>query len=189
MDHTNETIIIIPIASAVKRCPCCASHGVVTHVEGQSRFGVQCNGCPLTFPEVYSTPESAITAWSLRSGTTSSAGGRVKQGRCSWRKRRSCRKNLRLARKRKKLKWMRDRVDTIMTWLKPHREMEMAEMEAALAKSWAELTVLEPLIRRYPDLSEILDLLKSHQNRSDSDQSPACDSVLPTKQQMNSTDI
>jgi len=170
MDHIDETVIIIPIASVVKRCPCCAAHGVITQAQGQSKFGVQCNGCPLTFLEVYNTPESAIAAWSLRRGTVSSAGGRGTRGKCSWRKRRACRKNLRLARKRKKLKWMRDRVDAIITWLKPHRELEMAEMAEALAKSWAELTVLEPLIRQYPDLSELLDWLKSRRIQSDSHQ-------------------
>ncbi len=166
MDHIDEIIVIIPIASVVKRCPCCAARGVLTQAQGQSKFGARCNGCPLTFPEVYNTRESAITAWSLRRGSVSAAGGRATKGKSSWRKRRSCRKNLRLARKRKKLKWMRDRVDTIITWLKPHREVEMAEMRAALAKSWAELAVLEPLIRQYPDLSELLDWLKSRHSQT-----------------------
>jgi hypothetical protein len=178
MEHAHKTDSVLPIASVLKKCPFCASRGLMIQVADQEKFGIRCTGCPVWIREVCDTPDAALTAWFKRKGTASAAAGRAGKGKCSWRKRRACRRNFRVARKRKKLKWMRNRVDAIITWLKPHREAEMAEMRAALANSWAELTILEPLIRQYPDLSEILDWLKSRQDRSDSHKCPPCNSVL-----------
>jgi|GEM_PF-4611844 len=152
MNHTDETIVSTPIASLLKRCPCCAAHGVLTQAPGQSKFGVQCNGCPLTFPEVYSTPESAITAWSLRRGTVSAAGGRGTRNRCSWRKRRTCRKNLRSARERRKVKLLQTRLLVQIPWLHALRAYDQAESSEEKARAWASLKAMESKVMSIPSL-------------------------------------
>jgi hypothetical protein len=161
MNSIAETNQIVPIAITIKTCPFCANRGLVTQVADQARFGVRCCGCQAAFPETYDAPDSAIAAWCQRQGTASSAGGRGTRGKCSWRKRRSCRKNLRLARKRKKLEWIRDRVDTIIPWLKAYRAVERAEREAARAENWAWLKEREPQIMANPMLRKLYESLPS----------------------------
>jgi len=161
MEHTDETVAI-PIASVVKCCPCCASRGVLTQTQGKSKFGVQCNGCPLTFPEVYSTPESAITAWSLRRGTISAAGGRGTRNRCSSRKRRSCKRNLRLARQKKRLKQVRANLLITIPWFRTLRAYERAESSEEKARARASLKAMEPQIMSIPSLRPFYKLIRQY---------------------------
>lgn len=162
MDHDNQTDRVTRLASVLKCCPCCAARGVVTQVAGQPKFGVQCNGCPLTFPEVYSTPESAIIAWSLRRGTVSSAGGRGTRDKCSWRKRRSCRKNLRLARKRKKKKQITAKLLIMLPWVQALRKFERAESEEERVRAWASLKAMKSSVLSVPSLRKVWKLFQNY---------------------------
>ena len=83
----------------------------------------------------------------------SAAGGKATRGVSTWRKRRSSRRNLRIARRKKKLKWIRTKCEALYWKLKPFREAELAEAEAALAQSHAELKQLEPKILADPLLA------------------------------------
>lgn len=189
MNATNEVIRSVSIATIIKPCPFCSGRGYVTKAPGRSKFGARCDGCQASFPEMFETPETAITAWCQRRGTVSSAGGRGTRGKCSWKKRRSCRRNLRIARKQKKLKWIRCRVDVLASQLKVYRAIERAELEAEAARGRAELMILEPLIRQFPDLSKMLDWLKDRwqwaeggdPHHNDSPQPGLQNSVLPAK--------
>lgn len=162
MDHTNENTVSTAIASLVKRCPCCASRGVLTEAPSQSKFGAECNGCPLTFPEVYITPESAITAWSLRRGTVSAAGGRKTRGKCSWRKRRSCRRNLRSARERRKVKQLKTRLLVQIPWLHALRAYDQAESSEEKARTWAALMAMAPQIGNIPSLRSLFKKMRGY---------------------------
>jgi len=159
MNVTNNIVI----ASITKPCPFCAGRGILTQAADRPVFGIQCTGCPSSFGHVFDTPDLAVAAWCLRRGTVSAAGGRASKGKLSWRKGRSCRRNLRRAREQKKLKWIGSRIDAMYRWLKEYRAKEIAESEAAFTASMAELGVLEPRIRRYPDLSAMFDDLRLRQ--------------------------
>ena len=176
MEIKNEFNHTVPIATLLKRCPFCSSRAGVIRTAGQPVFGVRCGGCPVCLPEAFQSCEEAITAWCRRQGTISAAGGRATKGILSWRKGRACRRNLRRARERKRLKWIRTRVDAIASWLKECRAIEIADSEAAFATSMAELAILEPRIRQYPDLSEMLDDLKRRQAQAE-DRCPGCESI------------
>jgi hypothetical protein len=76
-------------------------------------------------------------------------------------KRRSCRRNLRIARRNKKMKSIRAEGEVLYQRLKELRAIERAEMDAARAEDRAWLMQMEPLIRQYPDLSKKFDWLKS----------------------------
>lgn len=160
MDHTDEAVI--PIASVIKRCPCCAGQGTLTQTPGSAMYGVHCTGCPLTFPEAYSTPESAIAAWSLRRGTVSSTGGRGTRGKCSWRKRRSCRKNFRLARQQKKSNQLRNNLLIAIPWVWALREFEEAVTEEERTRAWASLKAMESKVIRVPNFRPLCKLLQKH---------------------------
>jgi hypothetical protein len=145
----NDTV---RIATILKPCPYCGSHGIITQAAGQTKFGLGCTGCPLLFPDIYDTPETAVTAWGLRQGTASAAGGRATRGVSTWRKRRSCRRNLRIARREKKLKWIRAQIEAAATRLKELRKIEIQEFEAEAVADFAWLQNAEPLIAGDPVL-------------------------------------
>jgi len=162
MDHTTKIAAIIPVATVIKGCPCCATRGNVTQVAGQPMFGVRCNGCPLTFPEVYSTPESAIIAWTLRRGTVASAGGRGTRNKCSWRKRRSCRRNFRLARERKRKKQITSKLLIMLPWVQALRKFERAESEEERVRAWASLKAMKSSVLSVPSLREFWKLFRNY---------------------------
>jgi hypothetical protein len=159
MNHTDQAVIIIPIASVIKRCPCCAGRGILTQVLGRADYGIHCTGCPLTFPEVYSTPESAVIAWSLRRGTVSAAGGRGTRNTCSWRKRRACRRNLKSARERKKVKLLKTRLLVLIPWVQALRSFEWAETDEQKTRAWSALKAMEAKVASVPSLRPFCKML------------------------------
>src|SRR4051794_19166706 len=105
-----------PIATVLKPCPFCGGRACLIQESFQLAFGVQCSTCGAHVPEIYQTEEEAIAAWCQRRGTCAAAGGRATKGKSSWRKRRACRKNLRAARRKKKLKQLRTQCDVVVSW-------------------------------------------------------------------------
>src|ERR1035438_8409471 len=140
---TDETFSLKPI---LKQCPFCSGQAKVTTTLKPLRYGVDCSDCPAEIPALLLTQGVAIRLWNRRSGMASAFGGRATKGKSSWRKRRACRRNLRIARRKKKLKQIRTHVDVVVSWLKEFRAGELAEMQAAVAQGWEELKVLEPVI-------------------------------------------
>ena len=93
-----------------------------------------------------------IRRWNSRKGTSAAYGGRATKGISTGKKRRACRRNLKFARDRKKLKRLMTHADRIALWLKAVRAVEIAKGEAAIAQDRAELKLREPQIRQYPRL-------------------------------------
>lgn len=161
MNLINESESPIQVATLLKWCPFCAGRACVTQAAGLPRFGVRCNGCMACLPEEFATCVAAIAAWCRRQGTVSAAGGRATKGKLSWRKGRACRRNLRRARERKKLKWIAKRCEAIQEVLKPFRAAELAEIEAAVAEDKVWLKENEAMILADPILRQIYDLMPS----------------------------
>jgi restriction alleviation protein Lar len=169
------------VVNLIVCCPFCASPAhVVWEGLKPPLYGIRCRNCGASVPTIRATAKEAISVWNRRAGLAS-VGGKATAGIRSRRKLAAARRNLKKAREVRQLNRIRLSLETAYAHIRPYREQEFAESQAALAKSWAELAVLEPRIRRYPDLSELLDWLKSRWNRSDSHQCPPCDSVLYTK--------
>jgi hypothetical protein len=162
MSDTHCTADVLQIGSLVKTCPCCAGRGVLTQAADETRFGVRCTGCPLSFPELYATPESAITAWSLRRGTVAAAGGRGTRDKCSWRKRRSCRRNLRRARGRKRKKDIIAKLLIMLPWTQALRKFEQAESEDERLEAWASLKAMKSSVLSVPSLRESWKTLQNY---------------------------
>jgi hypothetical protein len=154
------------LATTLKLCPFCGSRGHVVRSANQSKFGVRCVQCAGGIPDTHLTLDLAISAWCQRRGTCAAAGGRATKGKSSWRKRRSSRRNLRFARKRKKLKLLKTRFEILAVQLKEFRAMEKTQLEAEIANDRAWLQKIAPLIAGDHVLAPILALLKSHQERS-----------------------
>jgi hypothetical protein len=162
MNKTNDVADAVEVGTLIKPCPCCAGRGVLMLDPGTAQYGIRCTGCPLTFPEVYNGPESAIVAWGLRKGTVSSAGGKGTRGKCSWRKRRACRKNLRTARGRRKVKQLKVRLLVQIPWLHALRAYEQAESNEEKAAAWASLKAMESKVMSIPYLRPFWKLLHKY---------------------------
>jgi hypothetical protein len=78
----------------------------------------------------------------------------------SRRKTAAARRNLRKARQQKRLKRLRANIQALMPWFKTALE-DLALVERKVAQSRAELLALAPAIRQDPELTEVLDWLKS----------------------------
>lgn len=154
MDDENEIGRTTLIASALKPCPLCASRGLLTHAIGKQKFGIRCIGCPASLREVFDTPEAALTAWCKRKGTASAAGGRGTRGKCSWKKRRTCRRNLRKGRNRKKKKQITAKLLIMLPWVQALRRFEGAESQSERVEAWAALKALKSSVLSVPDLRQ-----------------------------------
>lgn len=152
MTDTKDSNATIQIASIIKPCPFCSGHACITTAAEPGMFSVRCGGCSVALMETYENPESAVAAWRQRRGTASAAGGRSTRGKCSWRKRRSCKRNLRLARRRKKLKQITANLLITLPWVQALRKFERAETEAEKARAWASLKEMEPAVMSTPSL-------------------------------------
>lgn len=141
--------------------PCAHCTGVARLVEAlqPTRYGVQCSVCNIGFSPLHKTPDLAAAVWNRRKNGVSVAGGKATKGKLSWRKRRSCRRNLSIARRNKKLKWIRANVECAAMQLKKYREVERARTEAALAEDLAWLKQRESLIHADPGLQSLYELL------------------------------
>lgn len=122
-------------------------------------YGVKCRDCGASIPAVHTEYRYAVGAWNRRSGLAK-LGGESTCGLKSARKLAAARRNLKKAREVRQLNRMRQEIEAAYAVIKPYRQQESARMEAAIAKSRAEIAALEPVIRFYPDLSEMLDELK-----------------------------
>jgi len=167
MNATNQHDRHVMIATTIKPCPFCSSRGVITQADDPPKFGVRCIGCPACLPETLQSSSEAMAAWCCRRGTAAAAGGRGTRGVSTWKKRRSSRRNMRIARRKKKLKWMKAHVKVTLKWLKMFTSTELADMEALVAKDRAELALLEPIIRKYPQASELYDWILARRARAE----------------------
>ena len=145
----------------LKCCPFCAGKAEVVTANEPTRHGVRCASCHAGFQPVFKDREEAFFVWNWRGGTSSAAGGRATKGISTAKKRRTCRRNLKLARKAKKLKKVWADVDAAYAQLKPLRAAQIAEAEAAAAKSRAWLKAREAEILADPLLRRVYDLLPS----------------------------
>ena len=77
-------------------------------------------------------------------------GGKATKGLRSRRKLVAARRNLKKARQARQLNRLRQEFEAAYVVLKPYREKQLAEMEAAIARDRAELKLLEPKIMQHP---------------------------------------
>lgn len=186
IDQADQVAACTP---SPKQCPFCNGLAVFTTCYEPVRYGVRCTACQVIFLPVLESEAEAVALWNRRCGTVSAAGGRASAGKCSRRKLRAARRNLKKARQVLQLNRLRRSEEAAYAQLRPYLDQELALAEEQAAKSRAELLALEPAIRRDPQLSEMLDWLKSRwaqaeggaQHLTDSRQCPPADSVLGTK--------
>lgn len=158
----NNIADVLQIGTMIKACAYCGGRAVLTQISHKAQYGVRCTTCPLTFPEVYNLPVHAIAAWGLRRGTVSSAGGRAGKGKCSWRKRRSCRKNFRLARQHKKSNQLRNNLLIAVPWVWALRKFEEAVTSEERTRAWALLKAMESKVMGVPSFRPFCKLLQKH---------------------------
>jgi hypothetical protein len=125
-------------AIPIRSCPFCANSAELVGATGH--FGVCCLACGVGFLAIYPTREVAVDLWNRRIAGT--AGGRATAGRCSRRKLRAAKRNLRRARQQKKLRAIRAHIEALLPKLQAARDAEMAELKAAAARSRAKLESL-----------------------------------------------
>jgi hypothetical protein len=89
-------------------------------------------------------------------------GGKATRGKVSRRKLAAIRRNLKKARGTRQLNRLRQMTETAYRTLQSYREREWAMIEAA-AVNQAELMRLEPMVRKDPALSKLLDWMRSRQ--------------------------
>jgi hypothetical protein len=145
-------------APSPKACPFCASRAEIVRASGQG-FGVRCVGCGVSFPAIYNLDE-VMVLWGQRRGTVSYRGGLASKGVSTRKKQRACRRNLKLARRQKKLKQLSANTATLAAQLRLAREAEAAEIESAAAWSRARLKDHEDQILGDPALRQLYALLK-----------------------------
>lgn len=109
------------------------------------RHGVQCRNCGASIPATHPKCQDAISAWNRRSGLAM-LGGRATRGIRSRRKLEAARDNLQKARQARKLNRLRHGVEVAYAAIKPYRQQQLAESEAAVAESRDELAILGPKI-------------------------------------------
>jgi hypothetical protein len=119
-------------------------------------YGVHCRSCGASIPARHLDSQDAILAWNRRSGLAS-LGGKATKGLRSPRKLAAARRNLKIARK---WKMIRQKVETARAVIKPYRQKELAEMEAAVAKDQAWLREREPAILADPQFRQIYEVLQ-----------------------------
>ncbi len=177
------------VSNSINSIRCCPFCGTSAHVFwvglNPLTYGVRCRSCGASIPAIHTEYQDAVRAWNRRSGLAM-LGGRATRGIRSRRKLAAARRNLKKARQTRQLNRLRQAEEVIYARLRPYRQQETAIIEAAVAGSRAELAILEPRIRQYPDLSELLDWLKRRweraeggdQHRNDSPQPEPGNSVL-----------
>jgi hypothetical protein len=145
----------------IRCCPFCAGSAYEIWFDLKPvRYGVQCRSCHATIPATHLTSKEAITTWNRRSGLAK-IGGEATAGIRSEKKLRACRANLEKAREVRLLNRLRLKCEIARAILRPYREKELVEAEAALAKTQAEIVGLEPRIRKYEDASRLLDWIRA----------------------------
>jgi hypothetical protein len=155
----------VPVATLVRNCPFCNSRGLLTLAVNPKGYGISCCGCLMRFPERFRTWDDAITAWMSRRGTVSSLGGKATAGRCSRRKLRASKRNLRRARERQQLMRIRAKVEKLASLVRIAREVEMADLQKKVAEDREWVRSMEPVFRQHPVLNQMLQLLKGYEER------------------------
>jgi hypothetical protein len=141
---------------SIRCCPFCSGGGHLTFCGlTPTRYGIQCRNCGASVPARHASHQDAIRAWNRRSGLAM-LGGRATKGLRSRRKLAAARRNLKTARQ---WKLIRQRVETAYTAIKPYREKQLAETEAAIAADRAWLKEREPLILANPVLRTMYESL------------------------------
>jgi hypothetical protein len=148
---SNTKSFVNDLARSIRCCPFCSAAAHVSF-EGISpmRFGVRCRSCGASVPVRHASQDDAVRAWNQRRGLAT-VGGKATRGIRSRRKLAAARRNLKTARK---WKLIRQRVEAAYTALKPYRQKQLAEMEAAVAADRAWLKEKEPLILADPLLAK-----------------------------------
>ena len=156
----NTNNIVNNFLNSIRCCPFCAATGHLTF-RGLSPvlYGVQCRSCGANIPANRAKSQDAIQAWNRRRGLAS-AGGKATKGIMTRKKHRSCRRNLRIARREKKMKSIRAEGEVLYWKLKELRAVERAEMQAERAENLAWLKQREPQIMADPALRQLYESLK-----------------------------
>ena len=141
----------------VRSCPFCGDDPVLIHAN--DRYGIQCR-CGVSFPPVYVSEVLTLIHWNRRSGGVAAAGGRSTKGISSARKRRASRRNLALARKAKRLYRLKEQIEASIALLRPIREKQITQAEAAAAENRARLSDRVAQIMADPPLRQAYALLR-----------------------------
>ena len=158
---TNKSEIVLP--NSLGCCPFCAGSSHINWVGlNPLLYGVTCRNCGASIRAIHPKKEDAIRAWNRRSGLAS-IGGRATRGNRSRRKLAAARRNLKTAREVRKLNRMRATVEAAYASIKPYRDQELTEMEAASAENRAWLKEREHLILADPRMRSMYELLEGHQ--------------------------
>lgn len=144
------------IATATKKCPFCGNVGLVYHNDSARGIAIRCKGCTATFARSFPTLQEALRLWSLRLGTASAAGGRATRGTCSRKKRKTCRRNLKLARDRKKILKQRLHLLVITPLAHALRAFEVAHSPNDKKLIQEIISALEPTMKALPSLRPYL---------------------------------
>ena len=179
MGLLSERDSITLVAYLIKPCPFCAGRAVVTENIDREVFSIECCGCSLQFMNVFKSFEEAALMWCRRRSTVSAAGGRATRGLSTRKKRRACRRNLRRARKMKKLKWIRSQYEPLYQRNKARLAEEIAELKAALKDDLAYFKEREHLIIDNPTLREFYEFVIGQINDHGNSETDACSVAEP----------
>jgi len=162
METMNESVHVPPPAQGLMACPFCSARCEFVDDCDSQRIGVRCATCGASVPATHATREQATRTWNQRHGSPKSLatiGGAATKGVSTARKRTSSRRNLRKARKQKRLNQVKAKIEESYARLQDARKAEAAEIEAASARSRSRLAQLAPMILADPTLRQIHDLL------------------------------
>lgn len=132
MNANFENSRQIQVATILTRCPFCNCRARLMRQDVEpANYGVCCYGCRAGLSAGFKKPEAALAAWCVRKGSISAAGGRATNGISTLKKQWACRRNLRRAREKKKLKQIIAHGDELYCQLKHYREIELAAIREA----------------------------------------------------------
>jgi hypothetical protein len=149
------------VVNLIVCCPFCAGPA---HVIWQGLhpllYGVRCRNCGASIPTTRTTAKEAISIWNRRAGLAS-RGGRATAGIRTRRKLVAARRNLKKARQVRQRDRLRTAAEAAYATLQQYRQMERAELEAAMGRDRAWIEERKDLILADPALRSMYELLLS----------------------------
>lgn len=149
------------VVNLIVCCPFCAGPA---HVIWQGLrpllYGVRCRNCGASIPTTRTTAKEAISIWNRRSGLAS-RGGKATAGIRTPGKLSAARRNLEKARQVRQLNRLRASEETAYTTLQQFRQMERAELEAAMERDRTWMEERKDAILAHPTLRSMYEVLLS----------------------------
>jgi hypothetical protein len=140
-DHSGADQAVPP-GPGLKQCAHCGGPAEVVVGYDPTRFGAHCRQCGVCVLPVYQDQDQAVALWNRRSGTISALGGKATGGKCSRRKLRAAKRNLKKGRQQKQLKRIRANIEIMAPQLRAARVAELSEAKERAAQSFARVQAL-----------------------------------------------